>query len=270
MKKNEDIKNFFKNNKKNSNIKSSQSDKNVSHDLKDIINEKRSLKNQETKKFNESGVMWPEKQEELQKKNEEKKKIIPNQLFEEKNEATKKEDLELLLSNFDVTKMNEEQYNQNRMLNNLNNIYNEDDEDSDNNVEDLNDINSISTNDVENENRLNFEQLKNENENKNENKNEDNNNEDNNNAYESDFQQLEIIRKDLEKDLGEKLLMKVYHYVDDNTDKEVVKIDYDTLREKIKKEFPLKFKFTEKDVEKAIEKIPEVFTIVSKDRLTFI
>ena len=61
-----------------------------------------------------------------------------------------------------------------------------------------------------------------------------------------------------------------YHYVDDNTDKEVVKIDYDTLREKIKKEFPLKFKFTEKDVEKAIEKIPEVFTIVSKDRLTFI
>ena len=270
MKKNEDIKNFFKNNKKNSNIKSSQSDKNVNHDLKDIINEKRSLKNQETKKFNESGVMWPEKQEELQKKNEEKKKIIPNQLFEEKNEATKKEDLDLLLSNFDVTKMNEEQYNQNRMLNNLNNIYNEDDEDSDNNVEDLNDINSISTNDVENENRLNFEQLKNENENKNENKNEDNNNEDNNNAYESDFQQLEIIRKDLEKDLGEKLLMKVYHYVDDNTDKEVVKIDYDTLREKIKKEFPLKFKFTEKEVEKAIEKIPEVFTIVSKDRLTFI
>jgi NIMA (never in mitosis gene a)-related kinase len=271
VKKNEQILNFIKNKKNSSIVKSSQSEKNVNQELKNLINEKREHIDKDKKKFNESGVMWPEKQEELQKKNEEKKKLYnPNQLFNEYKDKTQNEDLDLLLSNFDINKMNEDQYNQNRMLNNLNNIYNEDDEDSDNNVEDLNDINSISTNDVENENRLNFEHLKNENENKNENKNEDNNNEDNNNAYESDFQQLEIIRKDLEKDLGEKLLMKVYHYVDDNTDKEVVKIDYDTLREKIKKEFPLKFKFTEKDVEKAIEKIPEVFTIVSKDRLTFI
>ena len=120
----------------------------------------------------------------------------------------------------------------------------------------------------DNENRLNLdgvENLKKDNSN-----NKTNENEDNSKLYESEFQELEIIRKDLEKDLGEDLLVKVYRYVDDNTDKEVVKVDYDILRDKIKKELPQKYKFTEQDVKKAIDKIPEVFTIVCKDRIAYI
>ena len=270
VKKNEQIQNFFKNKKNSSIVKSSKSEKNVNQDLKNLINEKREEIDKAKKKFNESGVMWPEKQEELQKKNEEKKKLYnPNQLFNENNDKTPNDDLNLLLSNFDINKMNEDQYNQNRMLNNLNNLYHDKGEDSDNNGDNLNiDSKPNTIINEDNENRLNLEEVENLKKDIINNNNKEN--EDNSKLYESDFQQLEIIRKDLEKDLGEKLLMKVYHYVDDNTDKEEVKVDFDILRDKIRKELPPKYKFTEKDVQKAIDKLPEVFTIVCKDRITYI
>ena len=270
VKKNEQIQNFFKNKKNSSIVKSSKSEKNVNQDLKNLINEKREHIDKDKKKFNESGVMWPEKQEELQKKNEEKKKLYnPNQLFNEYKDKTQNEDLDLLLSNFDINKMNEDQYNQNRMLNNLNNVYHDKGEDSDNNGDNLNiDTSSNSMINEDNENRLNLDGV--ENLKKDTSNNKTNENEDNSKLYESEFQELEIIRKDLEKDLGEDLLVKVYRYVDDNTDKEVVKVDYDILRDKIKKELPQKYKFTEQDVKKAIDKIPEVFTIVCKDRIAYI
>ena len=270
VKKNEQIQNFFKNKKNSSIVKSSKSEKNVNQDLKNLINEKREEIDKAKKKFNESGVMWPEKQEELQKKNEEKKKLYnPNQLFNEINNKTQNDDLNLLLSNFDINKMNEDQYNQNRMLNNLNNVYHDKGEDSDNNGDNLNiDTSSNSMINEDNENRLNLDGV--ENLKKDTSNNKTNENEDNSKLYESEFQELEIIRKDLEKDLGEDLLVKVYRYVDDNTDKEVVKVDYDILRDKIKKELPQKYKFTEQDVKKAIDKIPEVFTIVCKDRIAYI
>ena len=270
VKKNEQIQNFFKNKKNSSIVKSSKSEKNVNQDLKNLINEKREEIDKAKKKFNESGVMWPEKQEELQKKNEEKKKLYnPNQLFDEINNKTQNDDLNLLLSNFDINKMNEDQYNQNRMLNNLNNVYHDKGEDSDNNGDNLNiDTSPNSMINEDNENRLNLDGV--ENLKKDTSNNKTNENEDNSKLYESEFQELEIIRKDLEKDLGEDLLVKVYRYVDDNTDKEVVKVDYDILRDKIKKELPQKYKFTEQDVKKAIDKIPEVFTIVCKDRIAYI
>ena len=270
VKKNEQIKNFFKNKKNSSIVKSSQSEKNVNQDLKNIINEKREEMDKAKKKFNDSGVMWPEKQEELHKKNEEKKKLYnPNQLFNEYQDKTQNEDLDLLLSNFDINKMNEDQYNQNRMLNNLNNVYHDKEEDSDNNGDNLNiDSKPNTIINEDNENRLNLEEVENLKKDIINNNNKEN--EDNSKLYESDFQQLEIIRKDLEKELGENLLVKVYHYVDDNTDKEEVKVDFDILRDKIRKELPPKYKFTEKDVQKAIDKLPEVFTIVCKDRITYI
>ncbi len=269
-KKNEQIKNFFKNKKNSSIVKSSQSEKNVNQDLKNIINEKREEMDKAKKKFNDSGVMWPEKQEELHKKNEEKKKLYnPNQLFNEYKDKTQNEDLDLLLSNFDINKMNEDQYNQNRMLNNLNNVYHDKEEDSDNNGDNLNiDSKPNTIINEDNENRLNLDGV--ENLIKDNSNNNNNENDDNSKLYESDFQKIEIIRKDLEKDLDQNLLIKLYKYVDDNTDKEEVKVDYDILRDKIKKEFPQKFQFTEKDVEKAIEKIPEVFTLVVKERITYI
>ena len=270
VKKNEQIQNFFKNKKNSSIVKSSKSEKNVNQDLKNLINEKREEIDKAKKKFNESGVMWPEKQEELQKKNEEKKKLYnPNQLFNENNDKTPNDDLNLLLSNFDINKMNEDQYNQNRMLNNLNNVYHDKGEDSDNNGDNVNiDSQQNTINNEDNENRLNLDGV--ENLIKDNSNNNNNENDDNSKLYESDFQKIEIIRKDLEKDLDQNLLIKLYKYVDDNTDKEEVKVDYDILRDKIKKEFPQKFQFTEKDVEKAIEKIPEVFTLVVKERITYI
>ena len=270
VKKNEQIQNFFKNKKNSSIVKSSKSEKNVNQDLKNLINEKREEIDKAKKKFNESGVMWPEKQEELQKKNEEKKKLYnPNQLFNESKDKNQNEDLSSLLTNFDINEMNEEQYNQNRMLNNLNNLYHDKGEDSDNNGDNVNiDSQQNTINNEDNENRLNLDGV--ENLIKDNSNNNNNENDDNSKLYESDFQKIEIIRKDLEKDLDQNLLIKLYKYVDDNTDKEEVKVDYDILRDKIKKEFPQKFQFTEKDVEKAIEKIPEVFTLVVKERITYI
>ena len=270
VKKNEQILNFIKNKKNSSIVKSSQSEKNVNQELKNLINEKREHIDKDKKKFNESGVMWPEKQEELQKKNEEKKKLYnPNQLFNEYKDKNQNEDLSSLLTNFDINEMNEEQYNQNRMLNNLNNLYHDKGEDSDNNGDNVNiDSQQNTINNEDNENRLNLDGV--ENLIKDNSNNNNNENDDNSKLYESDFQKIEIIRKDLEKDLDQNLLIKLYKYVDDNTDKEEVKVDYDILRDKIKKEFPQKFQFTEKDVEKAIEKIPEVFTLVVKERITYI
>ena len=74
------------------------------------------------------------------------------------------------------------------------------------------------------------------------------------------------MRIDLEKILGLNLLKAAYHYVDDATDKKDIKYDKNIVEEKIKNEFGDKG-FTEKEINLAIQKIPEIFDIVKKEKI---
>ena len=174
--------------------------------------------------------------------------------------------------NFNYKNMNEDQYNQNRLLNNLANIVNNDKEDSDNENEDNQNenMNSDAVNIFDDNiaNLISHEKDNNVNQDNNNNNNKSNVNENKNkeNLYESDFGDIEELRIDLENSLGINLFKEIYHYVDENTDENEVKIDYEKLNLKLNTELKNK-NFNEKEIETAIKKIPEVFTIVGKERI---
>ena len=89
---------------------------------------------------------------------------------------------------------------------------------------------------------------------------------DNDEEYSSEFKEIELMRIELEKSLGLNLFKAAYHYVDDDTDRKEIKYDKDKVEEKIKKDFGNKG-FTEKEIKSAIQKIPEIFAIVLKERI---
>ena len=82
----------------------------------------------------------------------------------------------------------------------------------------------------------------------------------------SEFKEIELMRIELEKILGLNLLKVAYHYVDDATDKKEIKYDKIKVEEKIKNDFGDKG-FNDKDINLAIEKLPEIFEIVKKERV---
>ena len=173
--------------------------------------------------------------------------------------------------NFNYKNMNEDQYNQNRLLNNLANIVNNDKEDSDNENEDNQNENmnsdAVNVFDDNIANLISNEKDSNNNVNQdNNNKNNINENKNKENLYESDFGEIEELRIDLENSLGINLFKEIYHYVDENTDENEVKCDYEKLNLKLNTELKNK-NFNEKEIETAIKKIPEVFTIVGKERI---
>jgi len=110
------------------------------------------------------------------------------------------------------------------------------------------------------------EKINNNNNNNTKNKNESVENKLNENPYESDFGEIEELRIDLEDSLGINLFKEIYHYVDENTDENEVKCDMENLKLKLNTELKNK-NFTLKEIETAITKIPEVFTIVGKERI---
>ena len=82
----------------------------------------------------------------------------------------------------------------------------------------------------------------------------------------SEFKEIELMRIELEKILGLNLLKVAYHYVDDATDKKEIKYDKIKVEEKIKNDFGDKG-FNDKDINLAIEKLPQIFEIVKKERV---
>ena len=74
------------------------------------------------------------------------------------------------------------------------------------------------------------------------------------------------MRIELEKSLGLNLFKAAYHYVDNATDKKEIKYDKEKVEEKIKNDFGNKG-FNEKDINNAIQKIPEIFAVVLKERI---
>ena len=235
--KNQKILDYFKNksNKKESMGKKAEKER---QGFKDFLNEAKKTRkwnNVGQDQFNSSGVMWGKNQ----------KPSANNMYKDDEDENKNTTDLNNLIESYDVNKITEEHYDKARFLNNLNDI-----------VEDKG--------------------LDNEDENKNTQKNEKDdkaNNKtikevdsDNDEDYMSEFKEIELMRMELEKILGLNLLKVAYHYVDDATDKKEIKYDKIKVEEKIKNDFGDKG-FNDKDINLAIEKLPEIFAIVKKERV---
>ena len=160
--------------------------------------------------------------------------------------------------NFDVNKMNEDQYNQMRLLNNLHNIANDKKQNSDNeeqnetlppspkkdiynnNEEDI-DIEEIPEIKV-NVNEVSKEKMI---------------------QCQDENKEIETIKKDIEKEIGIDLLKEIMNILDKRCDKTEVKFDRELLCKDL-----LELKNFEKiKLDKAIEKLDEIFAIFMKDKL---
>ena len=200
--------------------------------------------------FNESDVIYG--------KNQQNQKPKGRNIYKE-DEITKLNDLKDLSNSYDVNKITEEQYEKLRFLNNLNNVVN-DEKESDNEDNNNNSKNSIKDEnnnskiiigeniDVKKGNNQTIKEIESDNE----------------EEYLSEFKEIELMRIELEKSLGLNLFKAAYHYVDNATDKKKIKYDKDKVEESIKNDFGYKG-FTEKQIDSAIHKIPEIFAIVLKE-----
>jgi len=159
--------------------------------------------------------------------------------------------------NFDVNKMNEDQYNQLRLLNNLHKVANNQEQDSDSEMSVNTSIDSMpSSKGFEGFNL--DEAIKGIPQEK-----EDapikkiDNKEDN--------KELEIIRKEIENEIGNDLFKEVIGLLDKTADKTEFKFDRELAHKKI---LELTGKgFDKAKVEKAIAKIDEIFAILMKDKI---
>lgn len=159
----------------------------------------------------------------------------------------------------------EEQYNQNRYLNNLDKIVNEDKEDSDNqsiDEEDSKDNSKVSPSPKnQNQEPSSYEReqpdLSTVEKESPKTTNTDN--------LVSDYSEMEEMKIDLEKFLGIDLFKNLYHYVDSTTDQKEFKFNNDDLIQKIQNE--LSKQYSAEDIEKALSKCQEVFALVVKERM---
>ena len=235
--KNQKILDYFKNksNKKDSVGKKAEKNR---QDFKDFLNVAKKTKkwnNVGQDQFNSSGVLWGKNQ----------KPSANNMYKDDVDENKNTTDLNNLIESYDVNKITEEHYDKARFLNNLNDIV--EDKGSDNEDENKN------TQRKENDDKANNKTIKEV-------------DSDNDEDYMSEFKEIELMRIELEKVLGLNLLKVAYHYVDDATDKKEIKYDKIKVEEKIKNDFGDKG-FTEKDINLAIEKLPEIYEIVKKERV---
>ena len=261
--KNQQILNYFK--QKNSKKEAKEKEKEKKHQgFKDFLAEAKKTKKWggvDQKQFNESGVMWG--------KNQENQKPLAKNMYKDE-ENTKTNDLNALLESYDVEKITEEQYDKVRFLNDLNKELNENKEekDSDNEDNNNNDIKKIKiiNNNEGNENKIIMEEGIEPINQKGKNKTIKEVDSDNDEEYSSEFKEIELMRIELEKSLGLNLFKAAYHYVDNDTDRKEIKYDKNKVEGKIKKDFVNKG-FTEKEIESAIQKIPEIFAIVLKERI---
>ena len=99
------------------------------------------------------------------------------------------------------------------------------------------------------------------------NKNNDDDNKINSN-YESDFGKIEELKIQLEKSLGAELFKDIYHIVDETTDLNEIKFDEEKVKSKIKKEWSSNKKYKQNEIDNAVQKIPEVFSIISQERIS--
>ena len=182
--------------------------------------------------YNESGVMWG--------KNQDSQKPI---IIKEEN--TEELNLNDLLDSYDVDKITEEQYDKARFLNNLDdNIINEEKEKENNNkCEEMNDI----VNQQGQNNTIKEE-----------------NNSDSDDEIYSEFNKIELIRMELEKSIGLKLFIFVYNYIYDEIYNNKA-YDENIIKDKVIKELEDK-KYNQKEIDLTIQKLPEIFSLILKEK----
>ena len=164
--------------------------------------------------------------------------------------------------NFDVNKMNEDQYNQLRLLNNLHKVANNLAQDSDSEISVNSSVSSIPSSksvdifveedivlDVPKENENEKKEISKE---KMEQCKKENN-------------EIESIKKEIENESGNELLKEIINLMEKKCDKTEVKFDRDLISNNIK---DLSNKgFDKAKVEKALKKIDEIFAVLMKDIL---
>ena len=253
--KNKQILDFFKQKKS----KKEKEEKDKRKGFKDFLSEAKKSKKWGgigQNQFNESGVMWG--------KNQENQKPLAKNMYKDE-EITKSNDLNALIDSYDVSKITEEQYDKVRYLNNLNNELNDLNQDKESDNEDNNNNEKKKIN-VNNNSKIIIDEEVDIENTKGKNKTIKEVDSDNDEEYSSEFKEIELMRIKLEKSLGLNLFKAAYHYVDNATDKKEIKYDKDKVEEKIKNEFGNKG-FKEKEINLAIQKIPEIFAIVLKERI---
>ena len=260
---------FF--NKKNSEGNYKNLDENKINEKQDQKNEKINLKfriaeNKEIKeeKFNKDEPLNFLKENQINIKNI--KIIDKDQVNDDKKDKVEKlsnliseDDVENLINN---NKINEDQYNQMRYLNDLSKFTKqeipeeiEEDYNNKNNLEVIQEESIQTENDSIkfNEIKLNLED------------NTKTNNKINKNAIVEDKEIVELKSKII-KEIGNDIFDMVYKYIDDYTDKTEIKFNSELLAEKLAKEFNNN-KYDKNKLNLAIEKLPEIFVIFIQNRL---
>ena len=260
---------FF--NKKNSADNNNNLDKNKINEKQEQKNEKINLKfriaeNKEIKeeKFNKDEPLNFLKENQINIKNI--KIIDKDQVNDDKKDKVEKlsnliseDDVENLINN---NKINEDQYNQMRYLNDLSKFTKqeipeeiEEDYNNKNNLEVIQEESIQTENDSIkfNEIKLNLED------------NTKTNNKINKNAIVEDKEIVELKSKII-KEIGNDIFDMVYKYIDDYTDKTEIKFNSELLAEKLAKEFNNN-KYDKNKLNLAIEKLPEIFVIFIQNRL---
>ena len=187
------------------------------------------------------------------------KKYTEDEVNKKLQEKGYKDLLDEKNGNFDVGKMSEEQYNQLRLLNNLNKIANNLEQDSDNelsvsasieasnNIKEGNDDENIliESNNIKESKNIEMK------ENKEMSKEEKN--------------ELENIKKEIEKEIGDDLVKDVLNLLDKYCDKTLIQFDRKLIEGKINE---LKNKGYKVDkLEKVKEKLDEIFAILIKEKI---
>ena len=256
------IKDYFK--MKNSKKEREEKEKEKkSQKFKDFLNEAKKTKKWggvDQKQFNESGVMWG--------KNQDKQNPIPKKMYQNE-ETTKSNDLKALLESYDVNKMTEEHYDKLRFLNNLNKEINEekesDNEEGNNNNNTNGKENENGTKNNKDDNKAIVEEGVDKSNQKGKNQSIKEIDSDEFEEYSAGFKELELMRINLEKSLGLELFKTAYRCIDNETHKNEENFDKDIIEEKLKKDFIDKG-LNEKDINTAIQKIPEIFAVLKKER----
>ena len=186
------------------------------------------------------------------------KKYTEDEINKKMQEKGYKDLLNEKNGNFDVEKMNEDQYDQLRLLNNLHKIANNLEQDSDNELSVSSSITSVSNANEEGENILietsNIKDDKTNNEIK-----------ENKELYKEEKKEIENIQKENEKEIGEELVKDVINLLDKYCDKNLVQFDRKLIEDKIQE---LKNKgYEQNKLEKAKEKIDEIFAILMKEKI---
>ena len=154
--------------------------------------------------------------------------------------------------------MNEDQYNQLRLLNNLHKIANNLEQDSDNELSVSSSMASSNNEKEENENIVIEGTSIKENDGK-------ENLKENKEKVNEEKKEMEIIRKEIENEIGEELVKDVINLLDKYCDKNVVQFDRKLIEDKIKS---LKIKgYEEKNLENVKGKLDEIFAILMKEKI---